>query len=221
MRSEKDNLDDLIKYSKSNNRIIPCPTKWTELWQMLPDLKRSGNSWDPLPPLILGAWAYSTEQSKQERFFYHLRYAAKKNVLDKISFFLKNLSESEWCHTGKAGYNLDFEHNYNYEKFEPKEKPEKDILVNSLQSLNSNWTEIVGVQIANATKLIDFSGEKSRRLNIKVLDDTIIPPWGSWWSLKNSSNRELFTIFRSTINKYIAPHYVDHICFIKKGKKSE
>lgn len=215
------NLDELIKYSKSNDRIIPCPIKWTELWQMLPDLKRSGDSWNPLPPLILGAWAYSTEQSKQERFFYHLRYAAKKDVLDKVSFFLINLSESEWCHTGEAGYNLDLEYNYSYEEFAPKDRPAKEVLLNSLQLLNNNWSNIAGKLISNATQPIKFSGDKARRLIIKVLNENIIPPWGSWWSLKDSSNKKAFTLFRSTINKNISPHYVDHICFIKKGKKSE
>jgi len=215
------NLDELIKYSKSNDRIIPCPIKWTELWQMLPDLKRSGDSWNPLPPLILGAWAYSTEQSKQERFFYHLRYAAKKDVLDKVSFFLINLSEFEWCHTGEAGYNLDLEYNYSYEEFAPKDRPAKEVLLNSLQLLNNNWSNIAGKLISNATQPIKFSGDKARRLIIKVLNENIIPPWGSWWSLEKSNNPKSFTDFRAKINENIFPHSIDHIVFFQKGKRSK
>jgi len=38
MINNKDELDNLIEYCRSNNRIIP--TKWTQLWEMLPGLKR-------------------------------------------------------------------------------------------------------------------------------------------------------------------------------------
>ncbi len=216
---EDNELEDLIQYCKINNRIIP--TKWTELWEMLPNIKRVGCSWDPLPPLILGAWWHSSELEKQERFFSHLQYAYKHGILNKVSNYLRNLSENEWCHSGEAGGISLEDYYYSNEVFEAKVKPSNDIIINSLKTLHNNWIEIAGEKIAKVTEPYNFSGKKARRLNVKVLDEKIKPDWGSWWSLDISENPNLFTNFREKINKAINPHSIDHIFFFKRGKRSK
>ncbi len=221
MENYNDSLEDLIRYSKSNNRIVPCPPKWNEIYEMLPNRKRVGAGWDPPIPLILGGWWYSTEHEKQQRFFQHLRYAEKNGIIKEVSGFIRSLTEDEWCHSGNAGCNIDLLNNYSYEVFAPKEKPGKEILEKALNYVTENWTKIAGSLISQATKPLNFSGKKARRLNIQVINDEVRPPWGSWWSLKNSNNPKSFTLFRESVNKSITSHSIDHIFFLMKGKKSE
>ena len=210
-------LSKLIDFCKSNKKIVP--RDWHKLWEILPNRKRKGGGWEPSLPLILAAWNCTTEEQKQERFFYHLKYADTHGVLDKVSRFLINLSESEWYHLGEAEASP--EYYYSHEIFKPKEKLSDEIINKSLRTLQDNWIEIAGELIAKATKPENFSGEKARRLNIKVLSDRIKPNWGSWWSLEKSNNPKSFTDFRAKINENISPHSIDHIVFFQKGKRSK
>ena len=210
-------LSNLIDFCKSNNRIVP--RDWYKLYKMLPNQKRKGGGWDPSLPLILAAWDCTTEEQKQERFFYHLKYAETHGVLDRVSRFLINLSETEWYHSGEAGVSPRYLHNY--EVFKPKEKPSNEIINKSLKILQNNWIEIAGELIAKATEPINLSGKKARRLNVKVLDNQIKPNWGSWWTLEKSNNPESFKDFRTKINENIFPHSIDHIVFFQKGKRSK
>jgi len=218
---KKDSLSNLIDFCRENNRIVPCPTKWNKLWEMLPNRERKGAGWEPTVPLILGAWWHSTEQEKQNRFISHIAFAEKKGILDKVSEFLRNLQETEWCHSGEAGGISLEDYYYSNEVFNPKEKPSFNIINNSLTILQNNWIEIAGELIAKATEPNNFSGKKARRLNVKVLNEHIKPNWGSWWSLENSDNPKSFTDFREKINENIYPHSIDHINFYKIGKRSK
>lgn len=210
-------LSKLIDFCKSNKRVVP--RDWHKVWKMLPNRKRKGGGWEPSLPLILAAWNCTTEEEKQERFFYHLKYADIHDVLDKVSGYLSNLLESEWYHLGEAGPSP--EYYYSHEIFKPKEKPSDEMISRYLMTLQDNWTEIAGKLIAKATEVNNFSGKKARRLNVKVMNDSRNPDWGSWWSLKNSDNPKSFTDFRAKINENIYPHSIDHIVFFKRGKRSK
>jgi hypothetical protein len=94
-----DNLQNLTDYAKTNGRVCPQPMKWNELWEILPDRKRTnGYEWEPAVPLILGAWWGASVPAKRSRFQEHLIWAESKGVLDKVRVFLENLSENEWFH---------------------------------------------------------------------------------------------------------------------------
>lgn len=89
-------LEDLLDYVKKDGRICPEPSKWHKLWEMLPDKRRVGSSWNPPLPLILAAWDYTSGLEKILRLKQHLEYAAEKGVLDQVEMFIKNLAQDEW-----------------------------------------------------------------------------------------------------------------------------
>ena len=80
-----------------------CPTsKWADLYNKLPDTKRVGAGYEPPIPLILQAWAHTSDSEKKERFMVHLRWARDKSVLDDILEYLKEFDESEWLRMGSG-----------------------------------------------------------------------------------------------------------------------
>jgi len=91
----KDKLTELLEYVRVNGRVCPNPQEWNALWEMLPDKKRVGMSWDPPPPLILGGW-YSPALVKIFRLEEHIRYAADHQVLDQIDVYLRSLKPDQW-----------------------------------------------------------------------------------------------------------------------------
>jgi hypothetical protein len=96
MNLNGDNFTDLLKYVKSDGRICPQPKYWDEMWEMLPDKKRKGNSWDPPLPLILGAWWHTSDMEKMMRLRQHIEYASEKGALDEIDDYLRNLAPDQW-----------------------------------------------------------------------------------------------------------------------------
>jgi hypothetical protein len=60
-------LDEVLKEANRDGRICPQPTKWNELWEMLPNKKRKGAGWEPALPLILAAWHDTPYLSKISR----------------------------------------------------------------------------------------------------------------------------------------------------------
>ena len=91
-------LQDLTRLCSENGRVCPQPLKWNEMWDMLPNKHRKGFGWEPAVPLILAAWWESSPAAKQERFQFHLKYAAENGALDKIDTFLRGLVEKDWFH---------------------------------------------------------------------------------------------------------------------------
>ena len=91
-------LKEIEELCEENNRICPQPQKWNDLWSLLKNRKRSGNSWEPPLPLILAAWYNTSDYLKKERLFEHIRWAEKENQLNEVLDFLKKLNESDWHH---------------------------------------------------------------------------------------------------------------------------
>lgn len=94
-----EDIQSLTDFSKANGRVCPQPTKWNELWEMLPDRNRTAaGGWQPPLPLILGAWWAAGVAAKRARFEEHLRWADSRGALTKVRLFLEGLSEEEWFH---------------------------------------------------------------------------------------------------------------------------
>jgi hypothetical protein len=93
-------IDEVLKEIQKNDRVCPQPQKWNELYQMLPNKKRKGNSWEPSLPLILGAWWDTPAVSKMLRLREHIEWALKEGCLDEIYKFLSELKEEDWHHIG-------------------------------------------------------------------------------------------------------------------------
>ena len=91
-------LEQLLSYCRENGRVCPVPTRWNELFQMLPETRRKGVGWEPSLPLILAAWWESSDDDKQERLGEHIRWAHDRGALAKVADFLRSLPESDWHH---------------------------------------------------------------------------------------------------------------------------
>ena len=92
-------MENIIAICEAKGRVCPQPSKWNDLWQMLPDRRRTGMyGWEPPRPLILGAWWTTGPDAKHSRLKDHLAWAAKKGVLAEVARFLDALTEVEWFH---------------------------------------------------------------------------------------------------------------------------
>jgi len=68
-----ESLDSLISYCQLNRRVCPFPTKWNELYEMLPRKTRVGGGFKPPAPLILAAWYEASDSMKRARLVEHLQ----------------------------------------------------------------------------------------------------------------------------------------------------
>jgi hypothetical protein len=94
---DRDTAETLIAYCRENGRVCPQPILWHELFQMLPNARRTPYGWNLNVPLILGAWG-EDDRLKQERLAEHIRWAEENNFIDEISRFLRCLREEDWFH---------------------------------------------------------------------------------------------------------------------------
>jgi|SRR4051812_28971643 hypothetical protein len=93
-----DSVDTLIAYCGENGRVCPRPSKWNELWEMLPERRRRGGGWEPPLPLILGAWNYTSNREKMQRLGEHIEWAASHGCLSPVAGFLRQLQDRHWHH---------------------------------------------------------------------------------------------------------------------------
>lgn len=93
-------IDETIALVEVNKRVCPMPTKWNELWQLLPNKKQIGVGWNPPLPLILAAWWDTPNDRKKARLLEHIEYAEQHGSLEQVHQFLVALQEREWHHVG-------------------------------------------------------------------------------------------------------------------------
>ena len=91
-------LQSLIDYCSENERVCPMPSKWNDLWEMLPNRSRVGGGWEPALPLILAAWYDTPVMLKVLRLREHLEWAEQHGSLDAVDKFLRDLPEMDWHH---------------------------------------------------------------------------------------------------------------------------
>ena len=97
-----EDLGELEEIWTCNNRVVPQPQKWNELYGRLKNTRRKpGGGFDPPLPLILAAWWESSDFDKRNRLRDHLRWAIEQNQVDEILIFLQSLKESDWVHEGE------------------------------------------------------------------------------------------------------------------------
>lgn len=92
-------IEEALAEATKNKRVCPLPKKWNEVYKLLPGKKQKGNGWEPPLPLILAAWAATSNLSKIARFREHLEWAAAHSALDLVYSYISNLSEQDWHHT--------------------------------------------------------------------------------------------------------------------------
>lgn len=96
MRHHVRTVEEVLNSVASSGRVCPQPQQWDYLWQLLPGRKHSGTTWDPPPPLILGAWWESSDAAKRERFVHHLKYARDHGALEAVASYLVGLRDDQW-----------------------------------------------------------------------------------------------------------------------------
>jgi hypothetical protein len=95
-------LDRLLTYCKDNGRVCPLPQSWVELYELLPNRRRSGAGWEPPLPLVLAAWNDTPAISKMLRLVEHVEWAAQNGALPQVASFLMGLPEDRWLHLGES-----------------------------------------------------------------------------------------------------------------------
>ena len=92
-------FNSLKNYCIENDRIVPVPTEWNKLWDMLKNKKqKASGGWEPPLPLILAAWDMTSSEEKQERFLSHIHWAENNGQLEEAAEFIKSLPENKWYH---------------------------------------------------------------------------------------------------------------------------
>jgi hypothetical protein len=98
-----DTLESLWAYCTANNRLVPMPNHWNELFGMLKNKKQKSNGdWEPPLPLMLAAWHDLLPIVKQLRFKEHLDWALSEGQIAEVGQFLRALPETQWCHFGES-----------------------------------------------------------------------------------------------------------------------
>src|SRR5215813_15016568 len=96
-----ENVDSLTVYCRDDKRVCPLPKAWQQLWEMLPEKRRTVDAWEPAMPLIGPAWHETPAMLKMVRLAEHIQWAAKHNALPEVAAFLRGLREDEWHHLGE------------------------------------------------------------------------------------------------------------------------
>lgn len=96
-------LDDLIKYATSENRV--CPIKWDKFWRIMGSPSPKDDPNNPGLPLILGAWDTTSNTQKRDRFIAQIRYSQKIGKLETVAKFLYSLDkEEDWHYSSDNGW---------------------------------------------------------------------------------------------------------------------
>ena len=167
----------------------------------------------PPKPLILAGWAYSNDIEKMNRWKETVEWANNNGCGELVNGVPDNefyfVDEPSTYTVGPMGGPM-----YRSWDFKSKDKPSSKILDKGMQTLKVRWTEIAGEKLSKSTRPIAFTGNKARRLLVKA-DAASKPPWGGWDHLSHvESERRAFTQLRTSVNKAISPHEVDHIDFL-------
>lgn len=95
-------FETLWEYCTSNNRVVPQPIKWNDLYGMLKNKRHTSSAGrEPSLPLILAAWWETSDSAKQARFREHIQWASDNEQIEEIGKYLRSLNEEDWFHFGE------------------------------------------------------------------------------------------------------------------------
>ena len=189
--------------------ISPQPNTWYKIWLDLKAKWEKERMTCSPPPvaLVLSGWTMSNDYDKQERWKHTLEWAERNN----LSELIPELKEEEkYCVETLSSWRP-FE-DYNYTNNPARQKPTKEETEKAIAILKTKWVTYLGEKFAGNTKPLKLTGDKSRRLLVKVASN-YQPPWGTWTKIHDNQKR-LFSNFRQQINCDISPVEIDHIDFV-------
>ena len=87
-------IENLIKFINSNGYICPNPDKWIALSQII-GVAVGGN---PLTPLVLAGWNFSSDFEKKQRLLAQIEYAYSldDSLRDKFIKFIHDFNDNDW-----------------------------------------------------------------------------------------------------------------------------
>jgi hypothetical protein len=105
----KNQLDDLIAFVRTEDRVCPQPHHWHRLAEKidykiksrfsesLTEREEALRQWWQLPPLILNGWIFSSSNEKHLRLLEQLRFLSKHEILfDEAERILRGLTLDDW-----------------------------------------------------------------------------------------------------------------------------
>ena len=196
-----------------------CPQQdvWFEIHEALVKAWRSAGAPGEAPPdpLVLSGWNYSNDLDKMNVWWQTTQWAERQGFSQLIRpleprEMLFSVGEPSGYSMGPMGGPCYLDWSY-----DRKPVPTGETLATSLERLRADWPAIAGPDVAPLTEPAAFTGEKGRRLLVRVVADGI-PPWGAWDELADEeAPRRTFTAFRARVNAAISPHMVDHVDFFR------
>lgn len=198
-------------------RICPQPPIWNEVYNRL---QAHASQHECIPsrppiPLILNGWVYSNDTQKLQRWESTVYWAARNGCAELLWAIPE---EAFYCVASPTTYKVGPMGGPMYRNwdFQPRTKPQDEMLAHLLKKLKGGWADIAGEDLAKITLPSRFSGTKARRLVVQAASSAI-PPWGTWTELSShEAKRRSFTRLRTNVNAIISPHEVDHIDFIPR-----
>lgn len=189
--------------------VSPQPNTWYKTWLDLKTKWEHDKLTCPPPPvaLVLSGWTMSNDYDKQERWRQTLKWADSNN----LRHFIPELKDEEKYFVEELSSWRPFEDD-DFVIHPEKYKPTKEEIRSAIEKIQKNWVTYLGKEFAEKTKPLKLTGDKSRRLVVKV-DINYQPPWGTWTRISDNQ-KTLFSKFRQQINKDIAPVEIDHIDFV-------
>ena len=197
-------------------RICPIPRIWSDIYLKLKKISNKNTSIpEPPKPIILGGWWCTGDMEKSFQW---------NATLDWIDIYggrelIEKLTDEDFHWVVEFGRPI--EEKWSLEQIPPAEVYPKETMTGLLQDLVNNWHNIAA-ELTSRCKPVCFSGKKSRCLKVQIFN--LEPPtWGTWGLGKINyrdvifTDKSEFTKFRQRLNKYLAPHKVDHIKFFYKN----
>ena len=84
-------LEDYIEKLNRNDVVCPMPAHWAKMFRIgfsnFPEIKDDFQ----YQPLILGAWGYTSDKQKNDRFKKQLKIAYKNNTFNNVNSYLQKL----------------------------------------------------------------------------------------------------------------------------------
>lgn len=89
-----DQIDELIDYVKSGNKICPNPVEWDRVSRIIGAAKPGHKC----VPLILAGWAFSSDKQKRDRVIEQIKFAHSlgESFFDKFAQSLYELKNEDW-----------------------------------------------------------------------------------------------------------------------------
>jgi hypothetical protein len=165
--------------------VCPLPRVWAPLYQRLHCAWIEGGRQgvEPPIPLILDGWHYSSDCDKQERWVRTVEWAKAQN----LSHLIPCLTDADLYSVECLSTSYPGQH-YRVDRYEVRERPSSQAIERAIEILRAQWGVIVGDALALVCEPVSITGEKARRLLVRVTAP-FVPAWGSWTKLSSGPEK--------------------------------